>query len=54
MSRQEVYREIEEAFGLVPTFFKVVADSIPTSCNVGNREKGLKSSSYPKEQFSIT
>jgi hypothetical protein len=27
MSRQEVYREIEEAFGLVPTFFKLVPDS---------------------------
>jgi AhpD family alkylhydroperoxidase len=27
MSRQEVYREIEETFGLVPSFFKLVPDS---------------------------
>ena len=27
MNRQEVYREIEEALGLVPTFFKLVPDS---------------------------
>lgn len=27
MTRQEVYHEIEETFGLVPTFFKVVPDS---------------------------
>ena len=27
MSRQEVYEEIKEAFGLVPTFFKLVPDS---------------------------
>jgi AhpD family alkylhydroperoxidase len=27
MSRQEVYREIQETFGLVPSFFKVVPDS---------------------------
>ncbi len=27
MSRQEVYKEIEEAFGLVPTFFKQIPDS---------------------------
>ncbi len=27
MNRQEVYREIEEMFGLVPTMFKVVPDS---------------------------
>lgn len=27
MNRQEVYREIEEMFGLVPSMFKVVPDS---------------------------
>jgi AhpD family alkylhydroperoxidase len=27
MSRQEIYKEIEETFGLVPTFFKLVPDS---------------------------
>jgi len=27
MSRKEVYREIEEMFGLVPSFFKLVPDS---------------------------
>jgi len=27
MSRQEVYKEIEETFGLVPTFFKLLPDS---------------------------
>ena len=27
MSRQEVYREIEEVFGLVPTFLKLLPDS---------------------------
>jgi hypothetical protein len=27
MTRQEVYREIEDMFGLVPSFFKEVPDS---------------------------
>ncbi len=27
MNRQQVYREIEEMFGLVPTFFKAIPDS---------------------------
>ena len=27
MSRQEIYKEIEEMFGLVPSMFKVVPDS---------------------------
>ena len=27
MSRQEVYKEIEDVFGLVPSFFKEVPDS---------------------------
>jgi AhpD family alkylhydroperoxidase len=27
MNRQEVYKEIEETFGLVPTFFKLIPDS---------------------------
>jgi AhpD family alkylhydroperoxidase len=27
MARQEVYREMEEMFGLVPTFFKSIPDS---------------------------
>lgn len=27
MKRQEVYKEIEETFGLVPSFFKLVPDS---------------------------
>jgi hypothetical protein len=28
MSRQEVYREIEKAFGIFPTFFKIVPHSL--------------------------
>ncbi len=27
MSRQQVYKEIEETFGLVPSFFKLIPDS---------------------------
>jgi AhpD family alkylhydroperoxidase len=27
MNRQQIYREIEEMFGLVPTFFKAIPDS---------------------------